>query len=248
MEEKKLRQYDFVTAIGLILFSFWELAEALKMPMKESYGGVQNDWYVSPALLPLFIGLGILLLGTLLLVNAIKSGGAKSFIDAAKASSNMKLTVETKRVFTTVLALFTFIFLLIPNVDFFLSIILFLFVICSAFLPDEEEYRKIINGQLIIAAIVLSVIAFTGVGDLLRGVFKYTLDILALLFIIYINIYSRIKAKGFNFSAKILRKITIISIIVPLILCPLFRYFLLVPLPVEGGIIKLMNLLYYTIR
>jgi hypothetical protein len=248
MEDKKLRQYDFITALGLIIFSVWELLQAMKMPMKESYGGVQSDWYVSPALLPLFIGGGIFFLGSILLINSIKSGGAASFVKAVKDSKKMHLTTETMRILTVVLGLFSFIYLLIPNVDFFLSITLFLFFICTAFYPDVEEFRRIMTLQFLIGMIVMAVIAFTGIDDLLKGILKYNVDILALFYIMYLNIFSRMKARKFEILPKKINQVTLVSLIVPLVLCPLFRYFLLVPLPVEGGIIKLMNLVYYIIR
>lgn len=248
MEEKKLRQYDFVTALGLILFSIWELAGAKQMPMKESYGGVQNDWYVSPALLPIFVGLGILFLGVILLINSIRSGGAAMFIKAIKNSTHMKLTVETKRIFTVVLGLFSFIYLLIPSVDFFLCITLFLYFICTAFYPDREEFRSKVTGQFLILAVVMAILNFTGLGEVLKGIFSYSLDVIILLYIIYLNIYTRVAGASMEIDLKGFKIITLVSIVVPLVLCPLFRYFLLVPLPVEGGIIKLMNLLYYAIR
>jgi hypothetical protein len=248
MEEKKLRQYDFITAVGLILFSVWELVQAFKMPMKESYGGVQSEWYVSPALLPLIVGGGLMLLGSILLINAIRTGGAASFIEAVKNGGNYKLTESTRRVLTVVLALVTFIYLLIPNVDFFLSIALFLFYISSAFYPDKDDFRRSMTLQYIIGMVILLVLVITGLDDLLLGILSYNIDILALLFLVYLNIYSRIKAGIAGVPRKLIRQVTIISLVVPLILCPLFRYFLLVPLPVEGGIIKLMNLVYYAVR
>ncbi|MDA3810967.1 MAG: tripartite tricarboxylate transporter TctB family protein [Spirochaetaceae bacterium] len=248
MEEKQLRKYDFVTAIGLILFSFWELTQALQMPMKKTYNGVQNDWYVSPALLPLIIGLGILLLGIILLVNAIKTGGAASFLESVKEKKKFKVSNQTIRALTVVLGLASFIYLFIPNIDFFLSITLFLFFVCAAFYLDNDEFRNRMTIQFLIASVILIILLATGLDDLIKGIFKYNLDILTLFYIIYLNIYSRIKSRKIELSAKKLKQVTIVSIIVPLILCPLFRYFLLVPLPVEGGIIKLMNLLYYTIR
>ena len=33
------------------------------MPMKDSFGGVMNVWYVSPALLPMIIGFAIIAAG-----------------------------------------------------------------------------------------------------------------------------------------------------------------------------------------
>ncbi len=248
MEEKKLRQYDFLTSIFLILFGVWELSEAFKMPMKDSYGGVESVWYVSPALFPLFIGGGIILMGIALLINSIRTGGASAIIERVKAKEKIALDNQTIRVLTVVLTLVSFIYIYIPNVDFALSISIFLFALCTAFYPDNDDFRRKYIMHFIIGTAVFLVLIATGLSDVLKGILKYNMDILALLFFIYLNIAGRRLAKRFDIPVKLLRQVTLTSIIVPLILCPLFRYFLLVPLPVEGGIIKLMNLLYYTIR
>ncbi|MBD3304993.1 hypothetical protein GF339_01415, partial [candidate division KSB3 bacterium] len=82
MEKKQLRSADFITAILLIVFGLWVLVTTLTtFPMKDSWGGVQNVWYVSPALFPLFISLGIIIMGIVLLRNAVKEGGAKTFFE-----------------------------------------------------------------------------------------------------------------------------------------------------------------------
>ena len=248
MEEKKLRQYDFITSIGLLLFGLWELAEAFKMPMKDSYGGVQSVWYVSPALLPLFIGGGIIILGIVLLVHSIQTGGAALFISALKESSHLKLSVETKRIITVVLGLGTLIYLYIPYIDFYLSLALFLLFICSAFYADNETFRSKISRHYAAGSLIFALLIITGLDNLLKGILKYNVDILALLFIIYMNIAARIIGGKLKVPSKNFRTVTLVSMLVPLVLCPVFRYFLLVPLPVEGGIIKLMNLVYYAIR
>jgi phage shock protein PspC (stress-responsive transcriptional regulator) len=248
MEEKKLRQYDFLTSIFLILFGLWELSEAFKMPMKDSYGGVESVWYVSPALFPLFIGGGIILMGTALLINSIRTGGAAAVIARIKSKDKIAPDNKTIRVLTVVLTLVSFIYIYIPNVDFALSIALFLFALCTAFYPDHDEFRRKFIIHYIIGTAVFLILIATGLSDVLKGILKYNMDILTLLFYIYLNIAGRRLAKRFDIPVKLLRQVTITSIVVPLILCPIFRYFLLVPLPVEGGIIKLMNLLYYTLR
>ncbi len=248
MEEKKLRQYDFITSLGLLIFGLWELSQALKMPMKDSYGGVQSVWYVSPALMPLFVGGGILVLGTILLLHSIRKGGAASFIQSVKHASEMKLTTKTKRILTVLLGFSTLIYLFIPHVDFYLSLTLFLSFICSAFYADSEEFRSSLTRRYFSGSLLFVLLIVTGFDKVLMGIFKYNLDILALMFLIYINIYSGKKGRRLSIDRKIFRQVTLVSLLVPLILCPLFRYFLLVPLPVEGGIIKLMNLAYYAIR
>ncbi|WP_168203431.1 tripartite tricarboxylate transporter TctB family protein [Oceanispirochaeta crateris] len=248
MEEKKLRQYDFITSIILLLFGLWELTEAFKMPMKESYGGVQSTWYVSPALLPLFIGGGILFLGMILLINSVKTGGASSFIEGVKHTKSIQVSEKTKRIFTIVLGFASLIYLYIPRIDFYLSLALFLFFVCSAFYADNEVIRKKITRHYLVVCLIFIVLIATGLDAVLKGILKYNMDILILLFLVYLNILSRVIGKKLEIPSKIFRQVTLVSVFVPLALCPLFRYFLLVPLPVEGGIIKLMNLIYYTIR
>ena len=82
MEKKELRKADFITSVLLLLFSIWMLIETFKMPMKDTFGGVQNVWYVSPALFPLIISIFISVLGIALFIHSIKSGGAKYFLDS----------------------------------------------------------------------------------------------------------------------------------------------------------------------
>jgi len=81
MKKKELRRADFITSVLLLLFSVWIIMETLKMPMKDTFGGVQNVWYVSPALFPLIISIFIMVLGAVLLIHSIKTGGAKYFLD-----------------------------------------------------------------------------------------------------------------------------------------------------------------------
>ncbi|MCP3868621.1 MAG: hypothetical protein GY703_11085 [Gammaproteobacteria bacterium] len=60
-EKAHLRRLDFRTGILLSLLAIGIIWEASGYPISDSYGGVQNVWYVSPALFPLLVG-GLLLL------------------------------------------------------------------------------------------------------------------------------------------------------------------------------------------
>ncbi|MCB2170659.1 MAG: hypothetical protein KQI78_23605, partial [Deltaproteobacteria bacterium] len=73
MDKEKLRKADIFSGSIIMLFGLWVISQALQMPMKDSYGGVQNVWYVSPALLPLFVGSMIALFGALLIRIALKT-------------------------------------------------------------------------------------------------------------------------------------------------------------------------------
>ncbi|MEE4113214.1 MAG: hypothetical protein V2I40_10395, partial [Desulfobacteraceae bacterium] len=77
MEKDKLRKADIFSGGTIFLFGLWVVGQAMQMPMKDSWGGVQNVWFVSPALLPLFVGAMIALLGALLVRTALKSVGFK---------------------------------------------------------------------------------------------------------------------------------------------------------------------------
>ena len=125
METKKLRKADFYTSIVLILFGLWVLFEAVQMPMRGTYGGVKNVWYVSPALLPLIIGGFIVLLGITLLLFSIREGGAVDAIESVKEFT-WRLSAANQRFLAIVLAFATLVYLYIPRVDFFLSVWLFL--------------------------------------------------------------------------------------------------------------------------
>ena len=76
LEKDKLRKADFFSGFVISLFGIWIIWMALQMPMKDSWGGVQNVWFVSPALFPLFVGAMICLLGGVLSLSALKLAGA----------------------------------------------------------------------------------------------------------------------------------------------------------------------------
>lgn len=78
--ERALRKADVLTASVLLLTGLGVFTHALTMPMGGTYGGVDNAWYVSPAIFPLILG-GLLVVSALsLLHRAIRRGGAKDFI------------------------------------------------------------------------------------------------------------------------------------------------------------------------
>src|SRR4030043_2080810 len=78
MDKTELRKKDFITSIILIAFGIFMILYTLtEIPMKDSWGGVMNVWFVSPGLFPLGIGFLIIVMGIVLCNRAIKDGGAK---------------------------------------------------------------------------------------------------------------------------------------------------------------------------
>ncbi|HUX14505.1 MAG TPA: hypothetical protein VMW87_15865 [Spirochaetia bacterium] len=246
IENEKLRRADFVTSIILVLFGLFILSQALQMPMKDTYGGVTNVWYVSPALMPMIVSVVILGIAILLLVNSVRTGGARYFFESA---SRYKFGVSDAgfRFLATLLAIVSFVYVYIPRVDFFLDIILFLLYFVSVFYLDDMVLLKKISVFYLIGTIVMLAIAVFGLDTSLKKLFSYTVDILVLLFIVGLWAFERVSVGTDPVLRRKVRITLILSIAVPLALCPIFKYGLLVPLPYEGGILKLMDLIRYSV-
>jgi len=71
---KHMRGADIVIGIIFIILGVLILIGAFQMPLKDSYGGVESVWYVSPALMPLIIGVVMILLAVTITMFGIKNG------------------------------------------------------------------------------------------------------------------------------------------------------------------------------
>ncbi|HUX20733.1 MAG TPA: hypothetical protein VMW69_05810 [Spirochaetia bacterium] len=245
-DKQKLRRGDFVMSSILILFGIFVIVEAFQMPMQAKYGGVESFWYVSPALMPLIVGSAIILFSVFVLVRAIKDGGARLFFEMISKRTR-GISDAGIRFAAIVIALALFVFLDIPRVDFFLSILFFLLYFISVFYFDNMGLLKKLTIFFVAAHAVLLVIFATGLAGGLNQAFAYTTDVVALLFIVAFWVYARALVARDNLLRKKLRLTLIVSIVVPLILCPIFMYGLLVPMPYQGGILSLMDLVRYSL-
>jgi len=252
MEPEKLRKADIVTSIIIILFGAWICTEALQMPMKDSWGGVQNVWYVSPALFPLAVGISLVLLGVYLLSIAFKTVGFQAVVrtlrDLAKRKTGTGwISDATMRFFAIVSLFLFFVYMEIPRIDFFLSSLLFLIVfIIMFYLDDEPIFRKLFLCYMVGSLLLLGCF-ITGIDGVLDKAVPYGTDILTLLFIIAYSLYAALLVKGRDDLKRRYRIGMIVALCVPFVLCPIFKYFLLVPLPAEGMIVALMDALYYSV-
>lgn len=247
METRKLRRADFITSIIMMLAAVAILIMSFQMPMRDTYGGVRNVWYVSPALLPLIVGFGILILSAVLLVNSVKTGGAAEFI-AGLRSMSPQIGEANQRFLGVLLALVTFVYLFIPRVDFVLSIMLFLAYFVPAYYYDELSDLKnlsILYGS--IAAVFLILFA-TGIADRINDGFEFATDVIALVATIVLLAYARRLAGSDHDRIRKFRLSLIVTIVTPLFLTPVFRFLLFVRLPHEGGIVQLLQLIWYSLR
>ena len=113
---------------------------------------------------------------------------------------------------------------------------------------DEENLLRKLTLFYFIGSIIFILLFIFGISKIINSYYEYFTDILALFFYLSYVIYNWVNTKNSNILKKRLIVSLIVSLAVPLVLCPTFRYFLLVPLPKEGLIIQIMHNIYYLIK
>jgi len=248
MEKSKLRGADVVTAALLILFGLWMLSETFRMPMKDSFGGVMNVWYVSPALLPMIIGGGIILLAVNILIHGLRNDGGKVLTAALREKRAKGFSEGSLRFFAILLPLIGLVYMNLPRIDFFLCLALFLTFFVTVFYLDDpvllKKFLKFHFGQMVF----LFILFLSGLDKILNGLMTYSVDIIAIALLAVLIIRMRRSLRGSPDYIRKFRHAMTVAFLTPLVLVPVFRFFLRVPLPKEGGIVDLMYILYYAVR
>ena len=250
MDKEKLRKADVYSGAVIFFFGLWIVLQAFKMPMKDSWGGVQNVWFVSPALFPLFVGSMIMLLGALLTRTALKRVGFKEFKNTArwllsKALFQFLNSISNLRFYTIVVLFLSFVYLNIPRIDFFLCAFLFLFVFITSFYFDNAVLLKKLFFFYLAGVVFFMIYFILGLGAPLSRVLPFPADILMICFIAAYCGYAWMLIRN-NFTLrKKYRTAMIVAIVTPFLVGMIFKYFLLVPLPAEGLIVALLDRIWY---
>ena len=248
MDKTKLRGLDFLFGLFFVVFSIWGFTETFKMPMKETYGGVANVWYVSPALFPLIVNGGLLILGAVLLIFAVKQGGpagVRMFISEKRGAG---ISERTMKFLFIILFICGLAYVFLPNIDFYLSMTLFLLLFISAFYFEDMRLLKINGLSYLGITALLLILKFTGLMSGLNKLFDYTTDVLVLIFLAVMARVVAVSVRTEAERSKKLRRVFITAFLSPLILIIVFRFLLLIPMPKEGGIMDLMYLVYYSFK
>jgi hypothetical protein len=250
MDKDKLRKADIFSGSIIMLFGLWIISQALQMPMKGSYGGVQNVWYVSPGLLPLFVGSMIALLGGLLIRIALKTVGLRGLTDTLHWLGSSELlhffkTPALFRFYAMIVLFFSFVFLNIPRIDFFLCAILFLIVFITMFYFDDDALLKKMLLFYLSGTIVFLVFFSQGLSETLETSMPYPGDWLTLAFIIAYCIYVWSLIRNVPPLRKKYRTAVILAVAAPFTIGPIFKFFLLVPMPKEGLVVAVLDALWY---
>jgi hypothetical protein len=250
LEKEKLRKADVYSGIVIFLFGAWIVWQASKMPMKDSWGGVQNVWFVSPALFPLFVGAMIMLLGFLLARTALKTIGMKAFGDTLQWLFSQNLlqflnTVPVLRFYAITVLFLAFVFLNIPRIDFFLSAVLFLSVFITMFYFDETVLLKKLFFFYLAGTVFFIFYFALGLEGLLSPVLPFAKDILTLVFILGYCLYAWRLIRSNPLLRKKYRTGLIVAVVSPFVVGVIFKYFLLVPMPAEGMVVALLDAIWY---
>lgn len=250
MDKDKLRKADIFSGSIIFLAGAFIVSQALKMPMKDSWGGVQNVWYVSPAIFPLFVGAMIMLLGGLLVRTAIKEVGLIAIRQVGEFILSSEFLVflkqkENIRFYGILTLLLSFIFLFIPRVDFFLTAIDFLLAFILWFYLDRIDLLKKMLGFYLIQILIFSLLFVTGLNGILSELTTYPADLLKLCFILGLGVYGYILCKN---DLELMRKFKIsvtVALVAPFTIGIIFKYILLVPMPFEGMVIGMVDAIWY---
>lgn len=270
MDIKELRKADLITSIIITAFGIFVIVMATRMPMSASHGGVKSIWYVAPALFPLFIGSVLTFLGTILFVIAVRAGALRNLFDAQKENLKEK-TEKNIRVWITACTFGFLVYVYIPNFDFSLCLMVFLFALIGAFYPENNRVMHGVFIYFLAFSIFLGILTFTGIINQLESINNipddtpflteligqvssgdtsnvsnyfgavataYIGDIVLIIgFVLFIT-YAYYLAKKNEIKKSIMHTVLIISIVFPLIICPIFRYPLRTNLPLEGIVIS----------
>lgn len=250
LEKEKLRKADIYSGLVIFLFGLFIVLMATEMPMKDSWGGVQNVWYVSPALFPLFVGGVIMLLGALLTRTALKIASKKAFMETLHwfGSRDLFLFLISDSIirFYAITVLFlSLVYLTIPRIDFFLSAILFLVVFITMFYFDDDRLlKKLFYFYLAGIGVLIAYFAF-GLDAALGRIVPFADDILAICFILVYCIYAWTLIRFSPPLRKKFRTCLIVAVAAPFVIGLIFKYFLLVPMPTEGLIVAVLDYFRY---
>jgi len=250
MEKEKLRKADIFSGAIMFLFGLWIVSQAMKMPMKDSWGGVQNVWFVSPALFPLLVGAMIMLLGVLLIRIAYREVGSEEVKRVLRWLGSPDLlrflkTAPLLRFYAIVVLFFSFVYVNIPRIDFFLCSVLFLVVFISMFYFDDDALLKKMLFFYLSGTILLVVFLASGFSATLASVLHYPSDWFAFAFIIAYCIYVRTLIRDDPALRLKFKTSLILSVTTPFLIGPIFKYLLLVPMPKEGLVVVLMDAIRY---
>jgi hypothetical protein len=234
------RTADFWTSLVLLVLAAGMAGGALSFPLRGTYAGVRNAWYVSPALLPLIVAACLAMLALTLLLIAIRAGAARTAFRAAGAPSGQ---LDVLLIAGLIVA---FVVGFVPRVDFIVGAAFFLLAFTVTFHFADARLARLTLGSFFGTAVVVALMALSGLTPEPRSTAAMALDaaVLAILAVTSLAALSR-AARG---DQRRLRQCLAVALATPLLLGSVFKFLLLVPLPREGLVVIALDSARYAIR
>jgi hypothetical protein len=239
-----LRKADFWTGIVILVIAVMMIVEALGYPLEGSYAGVRNVWYVSPALFPLMTAGMLVLLSTYLLLNAVREGGLAAALTDLNGGRIARAARASADVWIVALILGSYIYVLVPRIDFPLAT---LFVLFTFFAVYHVAGRALLPALGVFVAAGLTIVATAAAGfqPAPRSAAFYTRDAALLAAILLQIALVTLAVRADPPARACLRRSLAVAILTPLLLSVVFKYGLIVPLPAEGLATEAMERIRY---
>jgi hypothetical protein len=250
---KHMRGADIVIGIIFLILGILILIGSFQMPLKDSYGGVESVWYVSPALLPIIIGVVMIMLATTITLYGIKQGGLEILKENKIARKAQPFfTEETLRFLAVLVPLIGLVYLNLRMIDFCIAVALYLSFTIGVFHFNNREVLTSTLKMYSLLMVINLIFRVFNLNIMLDGIFLWFTDILALIELMVLLIYMKKQIKKQDDYEAVLKhkyqQMMRVSIITPLTIAIIFRFGLRVPMPKEGFIMNFMYLIYYAIR
>ncbi|WP_136440489.1 hypothetical protein [Pacificoceanicola onchidii] len=222
-----LRARDFwgsLVLTGLSLFFLWRTFD---IPLwGENRAGVSSaQWYNSAAIVPLGIFSAMLVLSLILMVIAVRAGGARSALSRIGIGWD---GAEALRFGAIAVILFFYIIGLVPRVDFIISSGLLITALTFGFYRGEPR-------RMILSALA---VAICGAYALLRHLPQaewraHDDDVLALGIWLGLTLWAAMQAKG----DRVLKALPVIAVVAPVLLVCAMAFGFRQNVPNRGGLI-----------
>ncbi len=236
------RPSDLWTGLVLLLLAAAMAGGALQFPLRGTYAGVRNAWYVSPALFPLIVALCIGLLAVTLIVRTLRAGLREadgSPFAALKGQGDVVLIAGI---------IAAFVVALVPRVDFIVAGFLFLAAFTLAFHVHEPRVARLALTTYFLTATALLAMAGLGLTPAPRGTAAHLVDATALLVAALMLLVARFLTGPGSDARHGVGQCLAVALATPLVLGIAFKFLLLVPLPREGLVVVALESVYYAIR
>lgn len=234
---------DCKTAVVLLFLAALLIIHTLSFPMSGSFAGVENQWYISPALFP-FVVCGLLTMcSVILLYKAVLHNGTQQFFNLKGWIGNWQ-SDQIKDRWYVIWNLLSYVYVFIPSIDFYLASVFFLFSLTSRFYHATRHslvFTPII--QTLLAAVLIGIklnvdpseeINVLSINQHDTAIF-YS-DMAGSIALVCVFVLNWLLPEKQNRSKAITH--TILTLVAPLLLVLIFTFLLYVPMPVEYGTVS----------